>query len=77
MTASRLPHTAYAFAAVLVLTSCAMVTEISPALRSELAPTGKLRVGINYGNFLLPMLYTTPSFFKAATSAFESPSISP
>src|SRR5258706_4252641 len=25
----------------------------SPAARSELAPTGKLRVGINYGNFLL------------------------
>src|SRR5260221_3384499 len=24
-----------------------------PAARSELAPTGKLRVGINYGNFLL------------------------
>lgn len=27
--------------------------EISPAVRSELAPTGKLRVGINLGNFLL------------------------
>jgi polar amino acid transport system substrate-binding protein len=26
---------------------------MTPALRSELAPTGKLRVGINYGNFLL------------------------
>jgi polar amino acid transport system substrate-binding protein len=26
---------------------------ISPAVRSELAPTGKLRVGLNYGNFLL------------------------
>jgi polar amino acid transport system substrate-binding protein len=25
----------------------------SPALKSELTPTGKLRVGINYGNFLL------------------------
>src|SRR6266513_5609630 len=25
----------------------------SPAARSELAPTGKLRVGVNYGNFLL------------------------
>jgi polar amino acid transport system substrate-binding protein len=25
----------------------------SPAVRSELAPSGKLRVGINYGNFLL------------------------
>jgi polar amino acid transport system substrate-binding protein len=29
------------------------MTEPSPAVRSELAPTGKLRVGINLGNFLL------------------------
>jgi polar amino acid transport system substrate-binding protein len=36
-----------------VLTSGAMANDISPAVRSELAPTGKLRVGINQGNFLL------------------------
>ena len=30
-----------------------MKPEVSAALRAELAPTGKLRVGINYGNFLL------------------------
>jgi polar amino acid transport system substrate-binding protein len=30
-----------------------MTPQISPAARSELAPTGTLRVGINYGNFLL------------------------
>jgi len=30
-----------------------MKAEVSAAVRSELAPTGKLRVGINYGNFLL------------------------
>jgi len=30
-----------------------MKPEVSAAVRSELAPTGKLRVGINYGNFLL------------------------
>lgn len=30
-----------------------MAIEISPTVRSELAPTGKLRVGINHGNFLL------------------------
>jgi len=30
-----------------------MAIEISPAVRSELAPKGKLRVGINHGNFLL------------------------
>jgi polar amino acid transport system substrate-binding protein len=38
---------------VLVLTSCTMATEISPTVRSELTPTGKLRVGINHGNTLL------------------------
>ncbi|HXJ81795.1 MAG TPA: ABC transporter substrate-binding protein [Candidatus Methylomirabilis sp.] len=35
-----------------------MAHDISPAVRSELAPTGKLRVGINYGNFLLVTSYT-------------------
>src|SRR5574341_954931 len=30
-----------------------MTPQISPTARSELAPTGKLRVGINHGNFLL------------------------
>ncbi len=40
-------------AALFVLTSCAMAPQISPAARSELTSTGKLRVGINYGNFLL------------------------
>ncbi|HYT85204.1 MAG TPA: transporter substrate-binding domain-containing protein, partial [Burkholderiales bacterium] len=37
----------------LVLSSCAMPPQVPPAARSELAPTGKLRVGINYQNFLL------------------------
>src|SRR4029434_10552945 len=36
-----------------VLTSGALATEITPAVRSELAPTGKLRIGLNHGNFLL------------------------
>ena len=30
-----------------------MATGITPAIRSELAPSGKLRVGLNHGNFLL------------------------
>jgi polar amino acid transport system substrate-binding protein len=30
-----------------------MTPAAPPAARSDLAPTGKLRVGINYGNFLL------------------------
>jgi polar amino acid transport system substrate-binding protein len=30
-----------------------MANDIAPALRSELAPTGTFRVGLNHGNFLL------------------------
>ena len=39
-----------ALAALGFLASCATVPEISPAARSNLAPTGKLRAGINLGN---------------------------
>jgi polar amino acid transport system substrate-binding protein len=35
------------------MASCATMTDITPAIRADLAPTGKLRVGINYGNFIL------------------------
>jgi polar amino acid transport system substrate-binding protein len=35
-----------------------MANDIAPSVRSELAPTGKLRVGINYGNFLLVTSYS-------------------
>src|SRR5437773_2216762 len=42
-----------ALVGALVLTSSAMTTGITPAIRSELAPSGKLRVGLNHGNFLL------------------------
>src|SRR3989454_9928302 len=35
-----------------VLTSGAMATEITPAVRSELAPTVKPRIGLNHGYFL-------------------------
>jgi polar amino acid transport system substrate-binding protein len=30
-----------------------MTTPLTPAVKSELTPTGKLRVGLNHGNFLL------------------------
>jgi polar amino acid transport system substrate-binding protein len=39
--------------ALFVLTSRAMANDIPPAVRSELAPSGTLRVGLNHGNFLL------------------------
>src|SRR5256885_234678 len=35
-----------------LLASCAM-TQMTPAVRADLAPTGTLRAGINYGNFIL------------------------
>jgi polar amino acid transport system substrate-binding protein len=49
---------ATALVSLVVLTSCATTTgdvrpPASPAARAELAPTGKLRVGINHGNVLL------------------------
>jgi len=34
------------------LASCATTPQITPAARADLAPTGKLRAGINYGNSL-------------------------
>jgi polar amino acid transport system substrate-binding protein len=40
-------------AGLLLLASCATAPQVSPAARSELAPSGKLRVGINFQNALL------------------------
>ena len=39
--------------AVILLASCATMTPITPAVRADLAPTGKLRAGINYTNVIL------------------------
>ena len=44
-----------------MLTSSAMTPSVSAAVRSELAPSGTLRVGINYGNFLLVTSYSAGS----------------
>ena len=35
-----------------------MIDDISPSVRAELTPTGTLRVGINYGTFLLVTSYS-------------------
>src|SRR5260221_329197 len=43
----------FAMVLALVLSACATTSQIPPAARSELAPTGTLRVGINVQNFLL------------------------
>jgi polar amino acid transport system substrate-binding protein len=44
---------ALACTALLLWTPCAMSQPTTPAARAELAPSGKLRVGINHSNFLL------------------------
>lgn len=36
-----------------LVAACAHTPQISPAVRADLAPTGTLRVGINFGNVLL------------------------
>jgi polar amino acid transport system substrate-binding protein len=41
---------AIVIASLFLLTSCASTQSVSPQARSELAPTGKLRVAVNYGN---------------------------
>jgi len=35
------------------LLACMAMSDITPAIRADLAPTGKLRAAINYGNFIL------------------------
>jgi polar amino acid transport system substrate-binding protein len=42
-----------ALAGAFLLSSCATMPEITPAVRADLAPAGKIRAGINYGNFVL------------------------
>lgn len=41
---------AFSAAALVFLASCATSPQVTPAVRADLAPTGKLRAGINYGN---------------------------
>src|SRR5512134_1634483 len=38
---------------LIFLASCATTPQVSPAARSDLAPTGKLRAAINFGNPIL------------------------
>lgn len=40
-------------ASACVLVACASTPAVTPAVRADLAPTGKIRVGINYGNFAI------------------------
>lgn len=44
---------ALGFVSLLLMASSATVPPVPPAARADLAPTSKLRAGINYGNFIL------------------------
>lgn len=46
-------RTALAAAGLVLVASCATAPQVTPAVRADLAPTGKLRAGINFGNVLL------------------------
>jgi len=48
-----MPRSSIALAGLMLLTSCATAQPISPAARSEITPTGKLRVGIHYVNIFV------------------------
>lgn len=45
-----MPRILAVLGSLLLLASCASTQSVSPQVRSELAPTGKLRVALNYGN---------------------------
>src|SRR2546427_33451 len=42
-----------ALVAAILLTFGVAMAQVAPAVRTDLAPTGKLRAGVNYGNFIL------------------------
>lgn len=43
-------RTAIALISLVLLASCATTPQVTPVVLADLAPTGKMRVGINYGN---------------------------
>jgi len=45
----------FGFSSLVLLASCATTPPLSPAARSDLAPTGKLRAAINFGNPVLAL----------------------
>src|SRR5256712_13991127 len=44
---------AMALVAAILLTFAVAMAQVPSAARADLAPTGKLRAGVNYGNFIL------------------------
>jgi len=46
---------AFGFVSLMLLAACATTPRVSPAVRSDLAPTGKMRAAINFGNPVLAL----------------------
>ena len=53
--------------AALMLASCALASTVAPEARSQLAPTGKLRAAINYGNPVLATQSPTTGELRGVT----------
>jgi len=51
--ASPMSKITFAFVSVVLLVPFSAMPQVSPAVRADLAPTGTLRAGINYGNAIL------------------------
>ena len=56
----------------LILLASGAMADITPAVRADLAPTGKLRAAINYGNFILATKDKTTGESKGAKDGKKS-----
>ena len=48
---------AFGLVSLMLLAACATTPRVSPAVRSDLAPTGKMRAAINFGNPVLAFVF--------------------
>lgn len=60
---------AIGFVGLILLASCATTSQVPPAARSDLAPTGKLRAAINFGNPILARRLGVPVQFVTYDAA--------
>jgi polar amino acid transport system substrate-binding protein len=58
------PHVTVAIATLFLLGASPTMSSVSPAIRSDFAPTGTMRVGINHGNLVLAQKNATTGEVK-------------
>jgi len=58
------PHVTVAIATLFLLGASPTMSSLSPAIRSDFAPTGTMRVGINHGNLVLAQKNATTGEVK-------------